>query len=217
MRMSSLSAISTMSRSLPVSLRSMSVNKIRANLAAIDAAIEELKSAAINYEMQFQKATETLPLVQERLSGLELLEDRGLARTDEFHDVRQRIVETRLDVVATTASTEQAKARVSSRLSKRGEIKATAEADILQRRADALRRMAAFEQQIEKEQRRQSDRLLRAPIAGTVVGMAVSRLGASLQSRMCSCASFPRAARSRSRCSSRTRTLVSWRLVRASS
>jgi HlyD family type I secretion membrane fusion protein len=71
----------------------------------------------------------------------------------------------------------QARARIDSREKRRAEAIAAARTDALQRKADALRRIVAAEQQIRRETQRREDRVLRAPVAGVVTGQSAFTVG----------------------------------------
>jgi membrane fusion protein, hemolysin D len=151
--------------------------KLKAALAAIDADIDELQGQVASFETQLKKAENIQPLIAERLDDLQILNDKQLARKPDILAARQQRIENQSEILTATSGIKQARARIESRLNKREEIKATARADILQRRGEALRRVASLEQQVRKEERRLGDRQLRAPLDGTVFGLAVFTVG----------------------------------------
>jgi hemolysin D len=151
--------------------------KLKAALAAIDADIDELQGQIVSFETQLKKAENIQPLIAERLDDLQVLNDKQLARKPDILAARQRRIENQSEILTTTSGIKQARARIESRLSKREEIKASARADLLQRRGEALRRVASLEQQMRKEERRLGDRQLRAPLDGTVFGLTVFTVG----------------------------------------
>ena len=151
--------------------------KLKAALAAIEADIDELRGQLVSFETQLKKAENIQPLIAERLDDLQILNDKQLARKPDVLAARQQQIENRSEILTATSGIKQALARIEARLSKRDEIKATARADVLQRRGEALRRVASLEQQVRKEERRLTDRQLRAPLDGTIFGLAVFTVG----------------------------------------
>jgi hemolysin D len=129
------------------------------------------------YEAQLKKAEAAVPLVDERLSGLEDLNEKQLVRKPDLFATRQQKIDNLSDQETAKSSILQTRSRIDARHRKIDEAKASFRADALQRRADALRRIASLEQQIKKEEQRQRDRLLRAPATGVVVGLSVYTVG----------------------------------------
>ncbi|MEQ1612361.1 MAG: HlyD family type I secretion periplasmic adaptor subunit [Hyphomicrobiaceae bacterium] len=151
--------------------------KTRAALASIAADIAEQQGSLNVYEAQLAKAKQVLPLTEERLQGLEDLNDKQLVRKPDLYGARQQWLEGTNEIASASANIAQANARIEARTSKRAEILAGARADALQKRGDALKRMAANEQQLKKEEQRRGDRTLRAPVDGNVVAMTAFTVG----------------------------------------
>lgn len=72
---------------------------------------------------------------------------------------------------------KQAEARIKVRENKKAETTSAFIARAQERRAEALRKIAALEQQLVKEERRQLDRRLVSPVDGVVTGMSVFTVG----------------------------------------
>lgn len=153
------------------------VEKLDASLAMMAADIDEQRAAMEAYQTQLQKAKDLTPLIDERLHGLEELNAQNLVRKPELFATRQQKVENTSEISAARSGIKQAEARIGSRTSRLDEIKTTYRADALQRRAEALRKVASLDQQLRKEERRQADRALRAPVDGIVIGLSVFTLG----------------------------------------
>lgn len=153
------------------------VEKLVASLAPIKASLDEQQAALSNFETQLEKANATSPLVEDRLAGLEELNKQNLVRKPDLFATRQQKIDNAAEIAAAASGLKQAQARIDAQLNRMEEVKASFRADALQRRAESLRKMANLEQQVRKEERRQIDRQLRSPVAGTVVGLAVFTIG----------------------------------------
>jgi hemolysin D len=153
------------------------LKKLEATLLLAEADLEEQEAAMAAYEAQLKKAEAAVPLVDERLSGLEDLNEKQLVRKPDLFATRQQKIDNLSDQETAKSSILQTRSRIDARHRKIDEAKASFRADALQRRADALRRIASLEQQIKKEEQRQRDRLLRAPATGVVVGLSVYTVG----------------------------------------
>jgi hemolysin D len=151
--------------------------KQRAALASIDADIDEQIAQNTGLEADLKKLTETLPLIQERFNAQKELYDKGLARRPEMLQVQQSLIETKSNIENNTAQHLQGKARLDSKHKKREEAIATFRATHLEKRTEALRKIAALEQQLLKEDRHGQDRKLRSPVDGTVFGLQVFTVG----------------------------------------
>ncbi|MGI9354125.1 MAG: HlyD family type I secretion periplasmic adaptor subunit, partial [Rhizobiaceae bacterium] len=89
----------------------------------------------------------------------------------------RRKIDNESEIITSRAAIDQALARRAARSKKREEAIATARADALHRRSDALTKIAKLEQQLIREERRMHDRQLRAPVTGTVFGLSVHTVG----------------------------------------
>jgi len=157
--------------------------KTRAALASIEADIAEQQGSLNVYEAQLTKAKQILPLIEERLGGLEDLNDKQLVRKPDLYGARQQWLESTAEIASASANMAQATARIEARTSKRAEVLATARADALQKRGDALKRIAANEQQLKKEEQRRGDRILRAPVDGNVVALTAFTVGGGVTTK----------------------------------
>ena len=153
------------------------VQKLQASLAFVGAEIEEQRAIYIQSETQLKKAQATTPLIADRLDGLNQLDKQGLVRKPELLGTRQRMIENKSEMLSAQSGMDQASARIESRNKRRIELIANARSEVLQRRAEALRKIASIEQQLKKEERRQRDRDLIAPVNGTVFGLTAHTLG----------------------------------------
>ncbi|MGI9424650.1 MAG: biotin/lipoyl-binding protein, partial [Hyphomicrobiaceae bacterium] len=153
------------------------IERARAAVLAIDAEIEEQKAARINYRKQLDKANADMPLIEERLADLNYLNQKQLARKPDLQQAKLRRIDTVAEIATAKSNIAQTKARIAARERKRAETVATHRGDALEKRSEALRKIASLEQQLLKEQRRREDRTLRAPINGFVAGLAVFTQG----------------------------------------
>ncbi|MEQ1715209.1 MAG: HlyD family type I secretion periplasmic adaptor subunit [Hyphomicrobium sp.] len=151
--------------------------KQRASLASIDADIEDQQAQITGLDLESKKLTDTLPIIEERLKTQEDLFDKGLSRKPEMLQLRQTVIETKSNIENTKAQQLQGQARLDSKMKKREEAVASFRATHLEKRTEALRKIATLEQQSLKEGRRGQDRQLRAPVDGTVFGLQVFTIG----------------------------------------
>jgi hemolysin D len=151
--------------------------KFGASLASIDAEIIEQEGSLAVLKTQMTRLNDVLPIIQERLSTSDALLRKGLTRRPETQQLQQSYIETASEVEANKSGQLHAQSRMQARLKKKEEIQASFRAKQLQKRADALRRIASLDQQIIKEERRADDRKLRSPIDGSVFGLTVFTVG----------------------------------------
>jgi len=151
--------------------------RLAATLAGIDAEIAEQQGMLEAYGRTIEKTRQLAPIIADRLAGLEELEAKGLVRKPDILAVRQQKIENETEASTTGAAEVQARARIESRLKRRAEAIAAARTDALQRKADALRRIVAAEQQIRRDTQRREDRILRAPVSGVVTGQSAFTIG----------------------------------------
>lgn len=153
------------------------VEKLRATLHLHSADLEEQSASLAAFETQLRKAEAATPLVQERLDGLEELNAKQLVRKPDLFATRQQKIDNVSERESAHSGIQQVRSRIAARERKLEEAKANFRADALQRRADALRRVASLGQQLKKEEQRQADRLLRTPVDGVVLALAVHTVG----------------------------------------
>lgn len=146
-------------------------------MAGLAAEIKDQDEALSTLKIELKKFEDTLPIIEERHSTIQDLYDQGLTRKPELLQLRQTMIETKASIVSNHAQQAQTQARRDTRVRKHEETAAAFRAEHLERRTEALRKAASLEQQILKEERRASDRKLRAPVDGTVFGLAVFTVG----------------------------------------
>ena len=149
----------------------------QAEIAAIDAEIEERKAALRALDSQLQKTQDILPLVEERLSALEGLYEKGFTNKPLVLSLRQELITQKSDLKSTEEGKAQMRAKMSALKKRRAEVKATFRAENLKKRTEALRKMASLEQQIKKELQRQGNQILKSPVTGIVVGRSIHTIG----------------------------------------
>lgn len=149
------------------------IKKLEASILLHTSDLDEQKASLATYKSQLRKAQAATPLVEERLTGLEQLNEKNLVRKPDLFAGRQQKIENASDQETAQSALAQTRLRIEARERKISEAVASFRADALQRRADALRRIASLEQQLKKEEQRQKDRTLRAPVDGTVFGLSI--------------------------------------------
>lgn len=151
--------------------------KQKATIASIDADIEDQEASLAVLHVQAIRLTEVLPLLNERLETSEELLKKGLTKRSETLQLKQTYLEASAEIEGNKSAQFQAEAKIEARRKKKTETDSGFRAEQLQKRAEALRRIASLEQQLVKEDRRAQDRQLRAPIDGTVFGLTVFTVG----------------------------------------
>ncbi len=153
------------------------IEKLRASLAAIDAEISEQGASLREAQSRLERAERVAPLIDEMHASQRALVERGLVNKKTWIDTQLRKIENASEIITSRAAIDQALARRAARSKKREEAIATARAEALKRRSEALTQVAKLEQQLIREERRAAGRQLRAPVAGTVFGLAVHTVG----------------------------------------
>lgn len=151
--------------------------KHRAALASIDADVDEIKAQMDAHETQIKKAEAILPVVEERLEDQESLFEKRLTQKSQMMAMVQQRIDLLAERETAKSGIRQSEAKIASRTRKREELVASTRSDALQKRAEALRKVAGTGQQLKKEERRQIDRTLRAPVDGSVVALTAFTLG----------------------------------------
>ncbi|MGI9407354.1 MAG: HlyD family type I secretion periplasmic adaptor subunit, partial [Hyphomicrobiaceae bacterium] len=153
------------------------IEKLRAKLAEIDAQISEQGASLNEAQSRLERAKRIAPLVDDLHETMGGLMKKGLARKTEWFEAQRRKIENESEIVKSRAAIDQALARRAARLKSHEEAVATARAEALHNRSEALSKVAKYEQQLIREERRMKERQLRAPVAGTVFGLTVHTVG----------------------------------------
>jgi hemolysin D len=151
--------------------------QLKSSLAALDAEIMEQREQLLTHELDMMRSDQLAPIFADRLKGLEQLHEQNLVRKPDLYASRQQVVENAAAGEAAEMGQNQAEARIKIRDSKKDEVKSGFIARAQERRAESLRKIAALEQQLVKEERRQSDRRLTSPVDGIVTGVSVFTVG----------------------------------------
>jgi membrane fusion protein, hemolysin D len=187
------------------------VEKLEAEIASASASIEEQKAERQGFELRRQKAIDIAPILEDRLGGLELLNKQNLVRKPELHAARQVKIENISENATAEAGIRQTDARIAGLTNRIEELRSKTRADALERRAEALRKVASLEQQIKREERRQADRQLRAPVAGTIMALSVHTVGGVVTTKDVLMRIVPAGSRHEIECPCSTRTSASSR------
>lgn len=149
----------------------------RAALAALDAEVRQRAAEAHTIEATAAAYRDSLPPIRRRHDALRILAEKGhasdlrLAEAEERLILRERALEAEL---RRGAEAREAIAALEHRKRAReAALAARAGAGL----SEALRRAASLEQELAKARRRERDRTLRAPVAGTVHDVAVNTIG----------------------------------------
>ncbi|MEQ8825201.1 MAG: HlyD family type I secretion periplasmic adaptor subunit [Filomicrobium sp.] len=151
--------------------------KHRAETETINAQLEEMRGELKVAVLEESRIRDVLPIMESRQEALETLYGKELVAEPRYLEAVQQIIETRSSLASNKASQAQSKSKIEALLRRREEVEASFRAAQLQRRAEALSKIATLEQQVRKEARRDAQRTLRAPIDGTVFGLSVFTVG----------------------------------------
>lgn len=149
------------------------IERHNAQLLAVEAELNEQRAVLADFENQRKKLRATLPMVESRLADLNYLADRQLARRTDLLQARTQRIDMTSQILSAESGIEQSQARITARERRRAEIVANYRSEALQKRSEALRQIASFEQRLVREEQRNRNRVMKAPIDGTVIGQAV--------------------------------------------
>ena len=149
----------------------------RAALAALDAEIRQREAEARTIEATAAAYRDSLPPIRRRHEALRTLAEQGHASDLRLAEIEERLILRERSLEAErrrAAETREAIAALEHRKRAReAALAARAGAGL----TEALRRTARLEQDLAKARQRESDRTLRAPVAGTVHDVAVNTIG----------------------------------------
>ncbi len=158
------------------------LDKHHAELDSISSQINEEKASLTSIRVQAKRLRDTIPLFKQRLQMHEGLFFERLTEKINLLNSRQNVIEKKAELASTIAAEQQVQAKIQTLLRKREEVEADFKAKFLERRVSALRQIANLEQQLRKEEKRNLNRRLRAPVDGTIIGLSIHTIGAVVNS-----------------------------------
>lgn len=157
------------------------VGRFNASLASIDAETEQQEAIIRASEIEKAKLVRTLPLVEERLGDLSDLMQKGLAEKPDVLQLQLQAIEMQAQIDNLVETRKQAEASLNTLKARSSETIAVYRADAAERRQNALTRIISLEQSVKKETHRQHYRQLRAPVDSFVDKLAITTIGAVVE------------------------------------
>ncbi len=158
-----------------------SVGRLSSSLESIEAQITQNKAALRAADIDELRIKETLPLVEERLEGLEGLLAKKLMEKATVLELKREVLEMRSQLQSLNETRAQRQAAIAALLAQRAETIATYRANAADRRQKALSEIASIEQSLRKENQRQLYRNLTAPVEGYVDKLTIHTIGAVVE------------------------------------
>lgn len=158
-----------------------SAARLTSSLQSIEAQIEQNKAALRAADIDEIRFKKTLPLIEERLAGLEGLLAKKLTEKPLVLELKREVLEMRSQLQALTETRAQRQAAIAALVAKRAEVTATYRSGAADRRQKALSEIASIEQSLRKENQRQLYRNLTAPVEGYVDKLTIHTIGAVVE------------------------------------
>ena len=153
------------------------MEKLRSKLATIDAEIAEQQAALLEAKGKLRYAQETTPLLKMLHDSRGELYQKQLLPLPEWLKSQREVLDNKAQINASRNGIVQAEARLQNHHKKREAVIADARAEALTGWGDGLSEISKLEQQLVAQERRLEQRSLKAPIDGTVFGLAVHTIG----------------------------------------
>lgn len=156
--------------------------KHRALIQELRANIEEKRAAIANAALQIERDQKTLPLMEERLKAVKALWDARNGPRPPVLDAEQVLIERRAQVEQLKAATRQSQSEIAALEARIAQAEASFLADATERRTKALQKVSNLSEEIARIERREKNRRLVAPVAGTIEAMKLHTPGAVVTS-----------------------------------
>lgn len=154
------------------------IRKHAAQIAELDAEIEQKRAALDANTATLRQDRATLPLLEEKAATARGLYDRRNGLRPTVLDTEQTLIEKRAELATAEATARQIAGEMAGSRAKRDEIGAGFEADAADRRVKALQKLADLDQQIAKARQREGYRRLVSPVDGVVQTVKIHTPGA---------------------------------------
>ncbi len=128
-------------------------------------------------QSEIQKLTMTLPLITERTKSLQDLMEKGLGARDQYLTLEQQRIETEQSLVTQKAKIHELDAAIAGADEQISSLKAETYKTNMLEQQRAEQTIVAAEQELIKANTRNQQRLLTAPIDGTVQQLAIHTVG----------------------------------------
>ena len=149
----------------------------RSLIASIDSEITERRAERAALQADHDRHEAILPLLTERLNGLEKLSGKQVISRFQVLDARQEVVETQQNLIGAEKRLQQADAMIEALLEERQHRDAAFRHERLDELAQAESEIASLTQELVKAEDRLGRQVIRAPVAGTVQELAMHTVG----------------------------------------
>ena len=149
----------------------------RAKLAALDAEITKRTAEAASAQELVTKLQQTLPIAQRRAQDYKNLVEQKFISEHGFLEKEQARIEQERDLAFNEAHVRELKAGIDEARSRRESQIAEFERTAVNAKVDADKRAILLEQELVKNQTRENQQVLTAPVDGTVQQLAVHTIG----------------------------------------
>jgi len=149
----------------------------RAKLAALDAEITKRTAEAASAQELVTKLQQTLPIAQRRAQDYRNLVDQKFISEHGFLEKEQARIEQERDLAFNEARVRELKAGIDEVRSRRESQIAEFERTAVNAKVDADKRAILLEQELVKNETREKQQVLTAPVDGTVQQLAVHTIG----------------------------------------
>ncbi len=123
------------------------------------------------------KLARTLPLITARTESLKTLFNSNMIGRDLYYKLEQERIENEQDLIALKAQHQELDAAISEIRSRLQTLTAETQKNNLRERNDSNANIAGLQQELIKAQQRNQQRIIKAPITGTVQQLAVHTIG----------------------------------------
>jgi hemolysin D len=154
------------------------IKKHLAQVAGIEAELQQKQAALAANAATIDRAQETLPLLEEKYSMATTLYAKQAGARPPVLDSEQQLIEKRAELAAAQASARQIAGEMAEAKAKIEELTAGFLADASDRRTKAVQKMRDLDEQIAKARQRENYRRLVSPVDGVVQNVKIHTPGA---------------------------------------
>lgn len=154
------------------------IKKHLAQIAGIEAELQQKQAALDANAATIKRATETLPLLEEKNATAKTLYAKQAGARPPVLDSEQALIEKRAELAGAQAAARQITGEIAETTAKAEELTAGFLADAGDRRTKALQKMRDLDEQIAKAESREQYRRLAAPVDGAVQNVKIHTPGA---------------------------------------
>jgi hemolysin D len=153
------------------------------HLASLTQEIERQKSNMASAKADMAKATETLPLVQERADMSRKMVEGGIISKMDYLRAGQELVDLEREQDSAAAKVKEAKAAIASLDQQRQQAQSEFERDLMKELTDAETKVKSLTEELTKADQRKSLQRILSPVDGVVQQLQVHTIGGVVQPR----------------------------------